>query len=71
MGHTDSVGADEYNQRLSGQRAHAVVAALIAEDPSLSGRLHASGRGESEPVDTNRTGAGRQRNRRVELVTTL
>lgn len=67
VGHTDSVGTDAYNQRLSEQRAQAIVAALVAEDPSLAGRLHVSGRGESKPVDTNRTAAGRQHNRRVEL----
>ena len=70
VGHTDSVGTDEYNQRLSERRAQAVVAFLVAQDGSLAGRLHASGRGESEPVDTNNTPAGRQRNRRVELVST-
>lgn len=70
VGHTDSRGTDEYNQRLSERRAQAVVAVLLAEDGSLAGRLHASGRGESEPVDTNRTPAGRRRNRRVELDST-
>ncbi|MEV4053834.1 OmpA family protein [Amycolatopsis sp. NPDC049688] len=70
VGHTDSRGTDEYNQRLSERRAHAVVAVLVAADASLAGRLHASGRGESEPVDTNDTPAGRKRNRRVELVST-
>ncbi|MFD5243650.1 OmpA family protein [Amycolatopsis sp. NPDC058340] len=69
VGHTDSRGTDEYNQRLSERRAQAVIAVLVAEDGSLAGRLHASGRGESEPVDTNDTRAGRQRNRRVELAT--
>jgi outer membrane protein OmpA-like peptidoglycan-associated protein len=70
VGHTDSVGTDVYNQSLSERRAHAVVAALVAEDASLAAQLHASGRGESEPVDTNDTPEGRQRNRRVELIST-
>jgi outer membrane protein OmpA-like peptidoglycan-associated protein len=70
VGHTDSAGTDEYNQGLSERRAHAVVAALVAEDGSLAGRLHASGRGELEPIDTNDTPVGRRRNRRVELVST-
>ncbi|MER6666007.1 OmpA family protein [Amycolatopsis japonica] len=70
VGQTDSRGTDEYNQRLSERRADAVAAVLLAEDGSLAGRLHASGRGESEPVDTNDTSAGRRRNRRVELGST-
>jgi OOP family OmpA-OmpF porin len=70
VGHTDSVGTDEYNQSLSERRARAVVTALVAEDPSLAGRLHPSGRGESAPVETNDTPEGRRRNRRVELVLT-
>lgn len=70
VGHTDSAGTDEYNQGLSERRAQAVVAALVQEDASLAGRLHPSGRGESEPVQSNDTAAGRTRNRRVELVST-
>ncbi|WP_136706197.1 OmpA family protein [Agromyces sp. H66] len=70
VGHTDSVGTDEYNQRLSEQRARAVIATLVAEDRSLAGRLHAAGRGESQPIDTNDTPEGRRRNRRVELLPT-
>lgn len=66
VGHTDSVGSDATNQRLSEQRALAVVDYLasigIARD-----RLRSEGRGETEPRDTNATEAGRQLNRRVEL----
>lgn len=66
VGHTDSVGSDAYNQRLSEQRAEAVVAYLANAGVSRD-RLRAEGRGESEPRDTNATEAGRQLNRRVEL----
>jgi len=72
-GHTDSRGAPEYNQRLSERRAEAVAAALAARgiDPR---RLDASGFGETRPVAPNQRvdgtddPAGRQRNRRVEVV---
>jgi outer membrane protein OmpA-like peptidoglycan-associated protein len=72
-GHTDSRGAPEYNQRLSERRAEAVAAALAARgiDP---GRLDPSGFGETRPLAPNQRvdgaddPAGRQRNRRVEVV---
>ncbi len=65
-GHTDNVGADDYNLRLSQQRAQAVVDFLIAAriEPA---RLSAKGYGKARPVDTNDTDAGRQKNRRVEF----
>ncbi|MFJ4101496.1 hypothetical protein [Amycolatopsis japonica] len=50
--------------------ARSVLVASLPADGSLASRLHASGRGESEPVDTNGTPAGRRRNRRVELGST-
>ncbi|MBQ2540039.1 MAG: OmpA family protein [Paludibacteraceae bacterium] len=66
VGHTDSVGKDEANQKLSEGRAEEVMKDLIkrgiAED-----RLEAEGRGETEPIDTNDTEEGRQNNRRVEI----
>lgn len=66
-GHTDSVGSDEYNERLSEKRALAVRSYLtrqgVPEDV-----MTALGLGESQPVATNRTAAGRQLNRRVEMV---
>lgn len=65
-GHTDSVGTDEYNQRLSERRANAVRDRLIALGIG-AGRLTASGAGESEPVADNATADGRAQNRRVEL----
>ena len=66
-GHTDSVGTDEYNRRLSEQRAEAVRDYLVAQGiPSEA--ITASGFGKSEPVASNDTPEGRQQNRRVELV---
>lgn len=66
VGHTDSVGSDAYNQRLSEQRAQAVIDYLASVGVARD-RLRAEGRGETEPRDTNATEAGRQLNRRVEL----
>lgn len=66
-GHTDSSGDDLYNKALSERRANAVRSALIDKGVD-AGRLRAVGRGESVPVATNDTMAGRQENRRVEIV---
>ena len=66
VGHTDSVGSDAYNQRLSEQRAAAVVDYLASTGVARE-RLRAEGRGETEPRESNATEAGRQLNRRVEL----
>ncbi|MDH4323873.1 MAG: OmpA family protein [Betaproteobacteria bacterium] len=66
-GHTDSVGAEAFNQRLSEQRAQAVQNALI-ERGIAPARLSAMGFGPSKPVVGNDTAAGRQQNRRVEIV---
>ena len=66
-GHTDSIASDEYNQRLSERRAEA-VRGWLAEHGVEAGRLTAAGRGESQPVADNSTAAGRQLNRRVEVV---
>jgi len=66
-GHTDSVGGDEYNQRLSERRAEAVKAYLLEQRIQPSA-VDTEGFGESRPVATNDTAAGRQQNRRVELV---
>lgn len=68
-GHTDSRGADDYNQRLSVRRADAVVNYLKAKGLASS-RFTAIGMGESEPIDTNDTEAGRAKNRRVEFAIT-
>src|SRR5687767_12732420 len=66
-GHTDNTGSDGMNQALSERRAAAVAAALQAR--GITGeRLEAVGLGESYPVATNDTSAGREENRRVEVV---
>lgn len=69
VGHTDSTGAEDYNQQLSERRASAVVSYLISNGVPSS-RLRASGRGEYEPRDSNATEAGRALNRRVEVFVT-
>ncbi len=66
-GHTDSVGGDEYNQRLSEQRGAAVRNYLTQQGMPLD-LVTTKGLGETQPVATNDTAAGRQQNRRVELV---
>jgi outer membrane protein OmpA-like peptidoglycan-associated protein len=66
-GHTDSVGAAGYNQRLSESRAHSVQDYLIRQGIS-PGTVATSGLGASQPVASNRTSTGRQQNRRVELI---
>jgi outer membrane protein OmpA-like peptidoglycan-associated protein len=66
-GHTDSIGSDEYNQRLSEQRANSVRDYLVAQGLS-GGTISALGLGKTAPVTTNSTAVGRQQNRRVELV---
>ena len=66
IGHTDNVGKDAANQKLSEGRANAVMKELI-ERGLKKDRLEAEGRGESQPIDTNDTEEGRQNNRRVEI----
>lgn len=66
VGHTDNVGNDSYNQRLSERRAESVVQFLMSNGIAAN-RLHTEGRGEREPRATNGTEAGRQLNRRVEI----
>jgi OOP family OmpA-OmpF porin len=66
IGHTDSVGSDSYNQRLSEARAMTVADFMVEQgiDPRI---IRARGMGESEPVASNATDDGRQQNRRVEI----
>jgi outer membrane protein OmpA-like peptidoglycan-associated protein len=66
-GYTDSMGSDEMNQSLSQRRADAVKGYLVGQGVN-SARLSASGRGENSPVADNESAAGRQQNRRVEVV---
>ncbi len=65
-GHTDDKGNDSYNQQLSEKRANSIMRYLVKAgiDPE---RLVAVGYGETRPIDTNKTEAGRERNRRVEF----
>lgn len=65
-GHTDSVGTDAYNQRLSERRANAVRDVLVNQHGLDSSRIEAVGYGESRPVADNATEEGRAINRRVE-----
>lgn len=65
-GHTDSKGSDDYNLKLSSNRAQTVVDYLIAKGISKD-RLKAAGYGETKPIDTNDTDEGRQNNRRTEF----
>jgi outer membrane protein OmpA-like peptidoglycan-associated protein len=69
FGHTDSSGSDEYNQKLSEQRA-AAVQAYLSSKGLKSSRFTVLGKGESEPIETNDTAAGRAKNRRVEFAIT-
>jgi len=66
VGHTDSKGSESYNQGLSQRRAESAADFLMNQGIAAD-RLRTVGRGESEPVATNDTEAGRQQNRRVEV----
>ncbi len=66
VGHTDSVGTDEYNQKLSIRRADAVKAYIIGRGIDAK-RVFSEGKGEKQPVADNKSSAGRAKNRRVEI----
>lgn len=66
-GHTDSMGSEDYNHALSERRADSVKSYLVGQGVGAV-RLTASGKGESEPVADNDSAAGRQQNRRVEVI---
>ncbi len=66
VGHTDSVGTDAYNQKLSVRRSEAVKAYLVSKGIEKN-RVYTEGKGEKQPVADNKTAQGRAKNRRVEL----
>jgi OOP family OmpA-OmpF porin len=66
VGHTDSVGADGYNQKLSVNRSEAVKAYLVGKGIEKN-RVYTEGKGEKQPVADNKTAEGRAKNRRVEI----
>jgi len=65
-GHTDSIGTDAYNQKLSERRAAAVKDYLVSKGMPAA-KITTIGKGESQPVATNKTAEGRQKNRRVDI----
>ncbi len=68
VGHTDSQGEDAYNLTLSEKRAQAVILSLSEQFKIDKSRLTAIGKGETEPIDDNKTEKGRANNRRVEFI---
>ena len=66
VGHTDSMGSEAHNQRLSLRRAEAVKAYLVNQGVSAE-RIRTEGRGEAQPVASNDTAQGRAQNRRVDI----
>lgn len=68
IGHTDSVGSDAYNQRLSERRAKSTKDYLVKKGVA-GDHITTAGRGESQPIADNKTKAGRAKNRRVEITT--
>ena len=66
VGHTDSVGADAYNQKMSVARAESVKSYLQSKGIEKN-RIYTEGKGEKQPVADNKTGEGRAKNRRVEI----
>lgn len=66
IGHTDSVGSNAYNQKLSVRRANAVKAYFVSKGIPAN-RIYTEGKGETSPIASNNTKEGRQKNRRVEI----
>ncbi len=66
IGHTDSIGSDAYNQKLSVRRAESVKSYLVSKGIEPN-RIYTEGKGEKQPVASNKTKEGRQKNRRVEI----
>ena len=65
-GHTDNVGSNDANMKLSKDRAESVKDYLVSKGANPS-RIEATGYGETQPITSNKTAAGRQKNRRVEF----
>ncbi len=66
VGHTDSIGSDAYNQKLSVKRSEAVKAYLVSKGIEKN-RVYTEGKGEKQPVADNKTKEGQAKNRRVEI----
>ena len=66
VGHTDAIGADAYNQKLSVARSESVKAYLVSKGIEKN-RVYTEGKGEKQPVADNKTTEGRAKNRRVEI----
>jgi OmpA-OmpF porin, OOP family len=66
VGHTDSIGTDAYNQKLSVRRAESVKAYLVSKGIEKN-RIYTEGKGKKQPVADNKTKEGRAKNRRVEI----
>jgi OOP family OmpA-OmpF porin len=66
IGHADSIGSDDYNQKLSVRRAEAVKAYLVSKAVETN-RIYTEGKGEKQPVASNKTAEGRAKNRRTEI----
>ena len=66
VGHTDSVGSDAYNQKLSVRRSETIKAYLVSKGVEKN-RVYTEGKGEKQPVADNKTTEGRAKNRRVEI----
>jgi len=66
IGHADSIGSDAYNQRLSVRRAESVKAYLVSKGIEPN-RVYTEGKGEKQPVASNQTAEGRDKNRRTEI----
>ena len=66
IGHTDSIGSDAYNQKLSVRRAESVKSYLVSKGVEPN-RIYTEGKGEKQPVASNKSKDGRQKNRRVEI----
>ncbi|MDE2502753.1 MAG: OmpA family protein, partial [Burkholderiales bacterium] len=66
VGHTDAIGSNAYNQKLSIERAEAVKTFLVEKGIERN-RVYTEGKGKSQPVASNKTAEGRAKNRRVEV----